>query len=64
MVRGAFSRSRVRLLFREKMSVAARPLVQVRSIGDAKEAKAVQVALPAVFLAPIRPDIVQFVHTK
>jgi len=39
--------------------------VQVRTVAeDKKEAKAAQLALPAVFLAPIRPDIVQFVHTS
>jgi large subunit ribosomal protein L4e len=44
---------------------SARPLVQVRSTAkDAKDAKAVQVALPQVFLSPIRPDIVHFVHTN
>merc|ERR1711907_230592 len=37
--------------------MAARPVVTVQN--DAKS----QVELPAVFLAPIRPDIVQFVHT-
>jgi len=42
---------------------AARPLVAVRKI-DAREAVAEQVALPAVFTAPIRPDIVHFVHTS
>lgn len=43
---------------------AARPLVQIQNVGDAKEAKADQLALPAVLLAPIRPDIVRFVHTN
>ncbi len=39
---------------------AARPLATVQSLdGDATE----QVALPAVFTAPIRPDIVRSVHT-
>merc|ERR550514_2328908 len=38
--------------------MAARPVVTVQN--DAKS----QVELPAVFLAPIRPDIVQFVHTS
>lgn len=37
---------------------AARPLVTVAS--DAKE----QITMPAVLLAPIRPDIVHFVHTN
>jgi large subunit ribosomal protein L4e len=39
--------------------------VQVRHVAkEAKDAKAVQVALPQVFLSPIRPDIVHFVHTN
>jgi large subunit ribosomal protein L4e len=47
------------------MSAAARPLVQVRSVSDKPaEAKAAQLQVPAVFLAPIRPDIVGFVHTS
>jgi large subunit ribosomal protein L4e len=40
---------------------AARPQVTVHS-ADGQAVK--QVALPAVFLAPIRSDIVQFVHTN
>jgi large subunit ribosomal protein L4e len=40
---------------------AARPLVTVQAIGGSEEAPS-QSALPDVFLAPIRPDIVQFVH--
>jgi len=43
---------------------AARPQVSVLNVGDAKDASAVQIALPAVFKAPIRPDIVHFVHTS
>jgi len=40
---------------------AARPLVSVYNLeGAASE----QVPLPAVFTAPIRPDIVRFVHTS
>merc|ERR1719375_2533775 len=39
--------------------MAARPVVTVQA-SDANK----QVELPAVFLAPIRPDIVQFVHTS
>lgn len=40
---------------------ASRPLVNVYDLnGEASE----QVALPAVFTAPIRPDIVQFVHAN
>jgi len=42
--------------------MAARPQVSVQK-ADA-EGKATQLAMPAVFLAPIRPDIVQFVHTN
>lgn len=39
---------------------ASRPLATIQSLaGDACE----QVPLPAVFLAPIRPDIVRSVHT-
>merc|ERR1711966_176380 len=44
------------------INMAARPLVSVQSGSDAESSK--QVELPAVFLAPIRPDIVQFVHTS
>merc|ERR1712100_7963 len=40
---------------------AARPLVQVWN-AEGKETS--QQALPSVFTAPIRPDIVQFVHTN
>merc|ERR1719183_2565130 len=40
--------------------MAARPCVTVQNSGE----KAKQVGLPAVFLAPIRPDIVNFVHTS
>ncbi|KAL7747215.1 60S ribosomal protein L4B [Sorochytrium milnesiophthora] len=43
------------------MSAAARPVVNVYS--DSKKAESVaQVTLPAVFKAPIRPDIVRLVH--
>merc|ERR1719236_83288 len=38
--------------------MAARPVVTVQNESGK------QVQLPAVFLAPIRPDIVQFVHTS
>merc|ERR1711939_231979 len=44
-----------------KVKMAARPVVTVQSTSD--EAGK-QVQLPAVFLAPIRPDIVTFVHTS
>merc|ERR1719171_2553552 len=39
--------------------MAARPVVTVQASDSTK-----QVELPAVFLAPIRPDIVNFVHTS
>lgn len=42
---------------------AARPLVAVRKL-DAVDAVSEQVVLPSVFTAPIRPDIVHFVHTS
>jgi len=42
--------------------MAARPVVSVQSADGEDSSK--QVELPAVFLAPIRPDIVQFVHTS
>eukprot|EP01135_Chromosphaera_perkinsii_P004802 Nk52_evm33s296 gene=Nk52_evmTU33s296 len=44
------------------MSAAARPLVSVHSAEEAKVAS--QVTLPAVFKAPIRPDVVLDVHTS
>jgi len=40
----------------------ARPLVQVQTVAD--DAKADNLVMPAVFLSPIRPDIVHFVHTN
>lgn len=42
---------------------AARPQVSVAA-GNNKDAKSAQLAMPAVFLAPIRPDIVSFVHSS
>jgi len=42
--------------------MAARPQVSVQNPADPDQSK--QVELPAVFLAPIRSDIVQFVHTS
>jgi large subunit ribosomal protein L4e len=43
--------------------MSARPQISVQSsVADEEPVK--QVELPAVFLAPIRPDIVQFVHTS
>ncbi|KAG2434460.1 hypothetical protein HYH02_012290 [Chlamydomonas schloesseri] len=41
---------------------AAIPMVEVHSIETGE--KAAQVALPAVFTAPIRPDIVRTIHTN
>merc|ERR1712159_475933 len=41
---------------------AARPVVTVQTATGDDSSK--QVELPAVFLAPIRPDIVNFVHTS
>ena len=40
--------------------MAARPLVSVFSTSGEKSG---ETTLPAVFTAPMRPDIVQFVHT-
>merc|ERR1719164_234993 len=42
---------------------SARPVVSVQPL-TAEDESSKQVELPAVFLAPIRPDIVQFVHTS
>merc|ERR1711934_398609 len=42
---------------------SARPVVSVQPLSSEEESSK-QVELPAVFLAPIRPDIVQFVHTS
>jgi len=42
--------------------MAARPVVTVQTGTEEDSTK--QVELPAVFLAPIRPDIVEFVHTS
>jgi len=43
-------------------SAAYRPLVTVHS--EKNEASKVNIKLPAVFRAPIRPDVVTFVHTN
>merc|ERR1712100_424259 len=51
----------VRLHTHIQVKMAARPVVTVQSTSD--EAGK-QVQLPAVFIAPIRPDIVTFVHTS
>merc|ERR1711985_121794 len=53
---------RAALSFSNTQKMAARPVVIVQSSSG--EASSKQVELPAVFLAPIRPDIVQFVHTS
>eukprot|EP00695_Tsukubamonas_globosa_P000069 TRINITY_DN1056_c0_g1_i1.p2 TRINITY_DN1056_c0_g1~~TRINITY_DN1056_c0_g1_i1.p2 ORF type:complete len:203 (-),score=90.16 TRINITY_DN1056_c0_g1_i1:1-528(-) len=42
--------------------MAARPLVNVWSVSDAKTVA--QVPLPHVYNAPIRPDVVNFVHDQ
>jgi len=42
---------------------AARPLISVNKLDGTKDAKD-SIALPAVFLAPIRPDVVDFVFTS
>lgn len=41
----------------------ARPLVSVYTVG-ATAAQTGELPLPAVFSAPIRPDVVRFVHTN
>ena len=41
--------------------MAARPLVSVQSLADGEGA---QSPMPAVFVSPVRPDVVQFVHTN
>lgn len=48
------------LLFWLQSLSAARPLITVYS--DKNEASGTTIALPAVFKAPVRPDIVNFVH--
>merc|ERR1711990_177054 len=53
---------RAALSFSNTQKMAARPVVTVQSSSG--EASSKQVELPAVFLAPIRPDIVTFVHTS
>lgn len=42
--------------------MTARPLVTVYS--EKNEVTNVQIKLPAVFRAPIRPDIVNFIHDQ
>jgi hypothetical protein len=41
---------------------ASRPLVGVHKLDS--DAVIEQITLPTVFVAPIRPDIVHFVHTR
>jgi len=41
---------------------AARPLISVQKVGGDADQKVEQLTLPSVFLAPIRPDVVRFVH--
>lgn len=43
------------------MAAAVRPMV---SVQFSEEGEPEQVALPGVFTAPIRPDVVGFVHTQ
>ncbi|GLE01438.1 hypothetical protein PINS_up010268 [Pythium insidiosum] len=43
---------------------ASRPVVSVLSVEGETSAVVGQVVLPAVFTAPIRPDVVNFVHTN
>jgi large subunit ribosomal protein L4e len=45
------------------MAAAARPTVSIQATSDKASGEG-SVALPSVFLAPIRPDIVRFVHTS
>ncbi|CAM6098419.1 unnamed protein product [Calypogeia fissa] len=47
------------------MAAAARPLVNVQTLeGEAGGDAEMSITLPAVMLAPIRPDIVEFVHAN
>ena len=50
------------IYFKQKAFAAARPLVTV--YDDKSKATEKRITLPAVFKAPIRPDIVQFVHSE
>jgi large subunit ribosomal protein L4e len=43
---------------------ASRPVVSVLSVANDTTSVASQLVLPAVFTAPIRPDVVNFVHTN
>jgi len=44
------------------MSAAARPQVSVQTIKDSDSAT--QLSIPSVLLAPVRPDVVHFVHSN
>merc|ERR1712188_198715 len=44
-----------------QVKMAARPVVTVQNTSDEAQK---QLAMPSVFLAPIRPDVVHFVHTS
>jgi len=46
------------------LEMAARPVVSVFSAEGDGDASSKSLALPGVFLAPIRPDVVHFVHTN
>jgi len=47
------------------LSILARPQVTVHTVDEGKDGKeSATVPLPAVFRAPIRPDIVNFVHDQ
>ncbi|CAM6105499.1 unnamed protein product [Calypogeia fissa] len=47
------------------MAAAARPLVSIQALADGEGGAAeLSTTLPAVMLAPIRPDIVEFVHAN
>ena len=45
-------------------AAANRPVVSVLSVEGERATVTAQIALPAVFTAPIRPDVVNFVHTN
>ena len=44
--------------------MTARPLLSVFNVDDSTQVTDKKIVLPAVFQAPIRLDIVQFVHTN
>jgi len=57
------STTKTKPVHKNTATAASRPQVAVHKI-DAKNAVASQLVLPSVFVAPIRPDIVHFVHTN